>query len=99
VKQALIILVLAFIQNVSFSIVSRSRNRNNLHYHLIASIFSNTIWFLTMRALVVANMSLWLFVPYVIGTVYGSIQGVRVSMWIERRLHAYSDDHLTEKKP
>ena len=90
-------LLLAYIQNVSFSIVSRSRNRNNIKYHLVASVFSNGIWFLTMRELVTANMTLLLFIPYTIGTVAGSITGVWLSMKIEKVLGAYSDDHLTKK--
>lgn len=88
------ILVLAFIQNVSFSIVSRSRNRDNINYHIVASLFSNTLWFLTMRELVVSNMTLWLLIPYTIGTVIGSVYGVKVSMFIEKKLNARSDSHL-----
>lgn len=88
------ILVLAYIQSISFSIVSRSRNRNNLTYHLIAAIFSNTIWFLTFRELVVSNMNWILFIPYVLGTVVGSLSGVKISMFIEKWLNAYSDDHI-----
>jgi hypothetical protein len=93
-QQILIILVLAFIQNVSFSVVSRSRNRDNMTYHLIAAFFSNTIWFLTMRELVLADMTVYLFLPYTVGTVSGSLAGVRISMWIERLLNAQSDSHL-----
>ena len=91
------ILVLAFIQNVSFSIVSRSRNRDNINYHIIASLFSNTLWFLTMRELVVSNMTIWLLIPYIIGTVIGSVYGVKISMFIEKRLNARSDSHLENK--
>jgi hypothetical protein len=89
--------VLAFFQNVSFSIVSRSRNRDSIAYHLIASVGSNLIWFLTMRELVAASMGLALAGPYVAGTVAGSIAGVRVSMRIERWLGASSDGHLIRK--
>ena len=92
------ILLLAFAQNVSFSIVSRSRNRSNLRYHLIASVFSNGVWFLTFRQLVTADMSLLLFVPYTAGTVCGSLFGVKVSMTIERWLGAASDSHLDKAK-
>lgn len=92
--QVLLILVLAFVQNVSFSVVSRSRNRDNMAYHLIAAFFSNTIWFLTMRELVLSDMTVYLFLPYTIGTVSGSLAGVKVSMWIERLLNARSDSHL-----
>jgi hypothetical protein len=88
---------LAFFQSVSFSIVSRSRNRSNLTYHMIASVFSNGVWFLTFRELVKADMSLTLFVPYTIGTVAGSLTGVKISMWIESWLCAGSDEHIKPK--
>lgn len=91
---SLILLILAFIQNVSFSITSRSRNRNNMTFHIIAAIFSNGVWFLTFRELVLRDMSLALFPWYCVGTVAGSLLGVKVSMWIERRVDAESDSHL-----
>lgn len=91
---ALCMMLLAFAQNISFSIVSRSRNRNNIQYHIIAAIFSNAIWFLTFRQLVMADMNLMLFVPYTIGTVSGSVFGVKISQQIEKWLGAESDSHL-----
>ena len=88
------ILGLAFIQNISFSIVSRSRNRNNKKYHIIASLFSNSIWFLTFRELILGDMNYYLFIPYVIGTVIGSSYGMAISMKIEKWLGASADGHL-----
>lgn len=88
---------LAYAQSISFSVVSRSRNRNNITYHIIASVFSNGVWFLTFRELVLSDMNLVLFVPYTIGTVAGSVTGVKVSQWIEKKLHAESDSHLKSK--
>ena len=93
----LTILVLAFIQNISFSIVSRSRNRNNIKYHLIAAAFSNTIWFLTFRQLVKADMNFILFLPYAAGTMMGSVCGVKISMFIEKLLGASAEAHLGKK--
>ena len=90
----LIILGLSFLQNVSFSIVSRSRNRDNIKYHIIAATFSNAIWFLTFRELILGEMNLLLFIPYCIGTVIGSVFGVKISMKIEKILNAQSDSHL-----
>ncbi len=90
--------LLAFIQSVSFSLVSRSRNRNNINYHIIASIFSNGVWFLTFRSLILNNMNLLLFLPYTIGTVSGSVTGVNISQKIEKWLHAESDSHLNKSK-
>jgi hypothetical protein len=91
---ALKILGLAFIQNISFSIVSRSRNRDNKKYHIIASLFSNSIWFLTFRELILGDMNYYLFIPYVIGTVIGSSYGMTISMKIEKWLGASADGHL-----
>lgn len=82
------LLLLAFIQAVSFTMVSRSRNRDNMRYHVLCSIFSNTIWFLTFRELVLADMTWTLFIPYVIGTVTGSISGSKISMYIEQLIGA-----------
>ena len=57
-------------------------------YHAICSVFSNGLWFLTMQQLVVADLSFWLFIPYVCGTVCGSITGATVSMRIEKLIGA-----------
>lgn len=82
---------LAFAQNVSFSIVSRSRNRNNMKYHLVAAIFSNAVWFATSKFLIIGHDMTWaLFVPYTIGTVSGSLTGQRISMYIEEKIGATS---------
>jgi hypothetical protein len=91
------LMILAFCQNVSFSIVSRSRNRNHITYHLIAAIFSNGVWFCTFKMLVTNNMDFYMFVPYTVGTVSGSICGVKISQWIEQMLGATSDDHIKKK--
>ena len=88
------ILGLAFIQNIAFSIVSRSRNRDNKKYHIIASLFSNSIWFLTFRELILGDMNYILFIPYVIGTVIGSSYGMTISMKIEKYLGASADSTI-----
>ncbi len=90
----LTIMSLAFVQNISFTIVSRSRNRDNKRYHMIAAVFSNGIWFMTFRELVRGEMNWVLFIPYVIGTVLGSTFGMSVSMFIEKILGASADNHL-----
>lgn len=79
---------LAFVQNTSFTIVSRARNRDNMTYHAIASIFSNGIWFLTFRMLVTADMSFLLFIPYCVGTVSGSLWGAKLAIFIEQKIGA-----------
>lgn len=83
----LIMMVMAFCQSVSFSIVSRSRNRNSKSYHFIAAIFSNGVWFATLKYLAITNNMTWtLFIPYTVGTVGGSVTGQAISMWIEKKL-------------
>lgn len=84
----LTLLLLSFIQNVSFTMVSRSRNRDKMAYHAICSVFSNGLWFLTMSVLVAADLSIWLIFPYIIGTVTGSVFGAKVSMRIEKIIGA-----------
>lgn len=87
----LIILGLSFIQNVSFSMASRSRNRDNFTYHATCAVFSNGIWFLTLKMLVVAELSWTLLIPYVIGTVLGSLVSAKVSIKIEKAIGAMAD--------
>ena len=85
-------------QQISFSIVSRSRQRNNMMYHIIASIFSNGVWFLTFRQIQHQEWLLALYVPYAAGTAIGSIMGVGVSMGIEKRLNIVSDSRPAPSK-
>jgi hypothetical protein len=87
----LTIAVLAFVQNISFTMVSRSRNRDNMTYHAICSVFSNGIWFMTMHQLVKADLTYDLAIPYIFGTVSGSIFGAKISMWIEGMIGARAD--------
>lgn len=84
----LIFMSLAFIQNMSFTLVSRARNRDNDLYHMGCSIFSNGIWFITMGMLVKSDMSIHLFGPYIVGTVAGSLFGAKVAIKLERLIGA-----------
>ena len=63
-------------------------------YHIIASIFSNAIWFLTFRQLQVKHWTNELFVPYALGGTVGSVTGVGLSMGIEKAIGASSDSHI-----
>ena len=94
--QILTILALSFLQNVTFSMTSRARNRNSTSYHLITSIGSNTIWFLCFRELVKDNFGLSMLLPYIVGTAIGSIVGTKISMKIETFLDANADGHLKQ---
>lgn len=81
-------LLIAFIQNVAFTMTSRARNRSNQWYHAICSVFSNGLWFATVSILVVHDMDFSLALPYIVGTVAGSLLGANISMKIERAIGA-----------
>ena len=83
-----IVLVLAFFQNIAFSMVGRSRNRDNMTYHALCAVASNTLWFATMGFLVAAELSWWLAPFYIAGTVAGSVLGAKISMRIEKLIGA-----------
>ena len=88
---ALTILGVAFIQNVSFSMVSRSRNRDNMWYHSICSVFSNGLWLVTFSYLgkeLIIDSNYVMAIPYIVGTVSGSVFGAKVSMKIEKLIGA-----------
>jgi uncharacterized membrane protein YfcA len=84
----LLVFIAAFFQTTSFSLVSRARNRNHMGYHAAASVLSNGLWFATMGILVTHDMSWVLAVPYIAGTVLGSLFGAKLSMKIEELLGA-----------
>lgn len=88
----LILAGLAFINNLAFAFVSRSRNRNNMTYHAIASMFSNLVWFVTMDHLIQSEFSFEYAIPYTVGTVIGSVTGAKISMKIEKYFNIKSDE-------
>ena len=82
----LVLLLVAYIQNISFTMVSRARNKDSYLYHMIASVFSNGLWFLTIGVIVqsqLEQMDLLMAVPYIAGTVAGSLTGAVISIRIE----------------
>ncbi len=97
-KGPMFMFLVAAFQSVSFSLVSRSRNRNNTNYHAVASVFSNGAWYLVFRNVVRKDMQVAYAPAYIAGSVFGSLVGVDVSMRIEKILGATSDDHVQAKK-
>ena len=91
---SLTLLALAAVQNIAFAVASRSRNRSSLKFHMVASLFSNGIWFITFRHLVTRDMCMTLFPWYCIGTVAGSLFGMKVAMRVEKWLGATTDAHM-----
>lgn len=84
----LAIMLLAYIQNISFTMVSRARNRDSVAYHATCAVFSNGLWFATIGLLVEADLS-WEVAPfYIVGTVLGSLTGANASIHIEKLIGA-----------
>ncbi|HAU07530.1 MAG: hypothetical protein UW46_C0011G0028 [Candidatus Yanofskybacteria bacterium GW2011_GWF1_44_227] len=79
-----VLLFAATAQSISFTNVSRARQRKNENYLLWASIFSNGVWYLTAHLLVVKVLPMYMLIPYTMGTLYGGMIGQFVSMQIER---------------
>ena len=71
---------MTILQNASFTLVSRARNSDSITFHAIAAVFSNGIWVLVIRKLVINLDNWWMIGTYVIGTVIGSILMHYISM-------------------
>lgn len=73
------------LQSTAFSLVSRSRNRDNEDYQILASFFSNMLYLVVLKMLIVNGLTYWLFVPYITGSVIGSVTGAKLAEVIECR--------------
>lgn len=82
---------LALMQNFSFLLVSRARNRNKAVWHALAAVFSNGIWFLTFRELYLAGLEWPFVIPYMLGAASGSLIAYNISILIERKTGAVAD--------
>ena len=92
---ALVIAALAFGDNVTFSLLRRSRNSSSTTYHIFAFLVKSIAWYLLFRSLSLKGMPFELFAPYCFGSVLGGITGQSVSAWIEKQIGATADAHLT----
>lgn len=73
ILQILLMFGLTFLQNASFTLVSRARNSQSLTYHAGAAVLSNGIWILVIRHVVINMDNIPLMITYVVGTVTGSV--------------------------
>lgn len=64
---------LVVLQNAAFTWVSRARNSGSLSYHGLAAVFSNGIWLLVIRKVVINFDNVPLQVTYLIAAVCGSV--------------------------
>ena len=91
--QIITLLFLSFLQSVTFTMSSRARNRSNYKYNLFCTVVSNSVWFLTLRE-VVLDPSLTLLVPYIVGAGFGTLLGTKVSILIEHKIGAKADENM-----
>jgi hypothetical protein len=90
----LILAALAFMQTMSFTLISRARQRKDPFYHAWASVMSNGVWYLTMQQLVLGKIMPFQAVPFVVGNVSGSLIGQGTAMKIE----SIAGAEMVEKK-
>lgn len=89
---------LATVQNVSFMVVSRAGNRDNVFYHVIAAIFSNGVWFLTLKKLYLENLEWPFIIPFAMGGTSGNLLAYNISVQIEYRIGARADAPAPQKQ-
>lgn len=89
----LVVIGLSYGQNISFTLASRARTRDNVMYHLCAVLLSTLVSFLTFRTILGpgSDFSLKLLLAYTAGTISGSLTGSYISMRIERVTGARAD--------
>jgi hypothetical protein len=80
---------ICFVQNVSFTFVSRGRNSGSLAYHLVASIFSNGVYavllFLSIDLISKARLSPESFIlPYALACMSGSVFAHWLALRVEK---------------
>lgn len=78
-------------QAVSFTMVSRARQRNNAQYLAWCSVFSNGVWYLAMQALTMGHIGWDKAAPYVVGNAAGSLVGQNFAMRAEQATGALVD--------
>ena len=76
----LIFFGLVVFQSMTFTFISRARNRNNIKLAVIASVFSNTTWILVFRHIAL-NLQDWFMYPvYVLAMTLGTLIQMKISI-------------------
>ena len=86
--QLIALFVVAFVQNMAFTWVSRSRNSGDPNYHRWAAVCSNGIWFVTQLLIInqvwpaLVNGEWWRIAAtgavYILATTEGSVLMMRI---------------------
>jgi len=94
--QGLYIMLMCATMGTMFSMVSRSRNRDNMWYHVTCSAIAQTVYLLVLKELIQSGVQPVIMPFYIAGMAFGSVAGAQVSMFIEKRIFASADGHLQE---
>jgi len=86
-----VLLAVSAWQAVSFTMVSRARQRNNAQYLAWCSVFSNGVWYLAMQALTAGHIGWDKAAPYIVGNAAGSLVGQTLAMKAEQATGALVD--------
>ena len=84
----LFLIVIAYVQNVSYSLQSRAGTRNSNAFHALTAVFATLVFFVTLRYLYKDQMPLMLLPTYLFATVFGSLHGKVISQKIEKHIGA-----------
>gem|GEM_PF-6631687 len=87
-----------FLNESLFSLLRRSRNSDNVIYHIVVSVSQSLTWYLLYRNLSLNGMAMTLFPAYCFGSICGSLFGQKLSEKIEAAIGASADAHLTSSK-
>ncbi|MCC6404862.1 MAG: hypothetical protein IT405_00540 [Candidatus Yanofskybacteria bacterium] len=91
-KPALLLLAVSAWQAVSFTMVSRARQRNSPQYLAWTSVFSNGVWYLCMHSLAQGTITAEKAAPYIVGNAGGSLIGQNLAMKTEQLSGAVMDE-------
>lgn len=83
--------LLVVFQSMTFTFISRARNRNHLKLATIASVFSNVTWIVVFRHIVLNLNDVWMYVVYVGAMTVGTLIQMKISMWIEKLFKCKAD--------
>lgn len=79
-----LVMVLAYVQNATYGLQSRSANRNSNAYHAIAALAANAVFFMNRNLLVNhLEVPMILLSAYVFFTMLGTLNGNSISIRIE----------------
>ncbi len=81
-----LVMALAYLQNTTYGLQSRSANRNSNAYHALAALAANFTFFWSLRLLVRNELPVVLLAPYVFATILGTLHGNAISIKIESLL-------------